>query len=110
VPTYDELIYVANKDSMDTDKIRRFLRATELATQYIVNHPEESWTVFSGTSPELQDELNEMAWADTLPRFALRPEALDEGRYVRFEQFLSDAGLITGTRAVDDLAVDLGEQ
>jgi putative hydroxymethylpyrimidine transport system substrate-binding protein len=110
VPTYDELIYVANKDSMDTDKIRRFLRATELATQYIVNHPEESWTVFSGTSPELQDELNEMAWADTLPRFALRPEALDEGRYVRFEQFLSDAGLITGTRAVDDLAIDLGEQ
>lgn len=110
VPTYDELIYVANKDSMDTDKIRRFLRATELATQYIVNHPEDSWTVFSGTSPELQDELNEMAWADTLPRFALRPEALDEGRYVRFEQFLSDAGLITGTRAVDDLAVDLGEQ
>lgn len=110
VPTYDELIYVANKDSMDTDKIRRFLRATELATQYIINHPEESWTVFSGTSPELQDELNEMAWADTLPRFALRPEALDEGRYVRFEQFLSDAGLITGTRAVDDLAVDLGEQ
>lgn len=110
VPTYDELIYVANKDSMDTDKIRRFLRATELATQYIVNHPEESWTVFSGTSPELQDELNEMAWADTLPRFALRPEALDEGRYVRFEQFLSDAGLINGTRAVDDLAVDLGEQ
>ena len=110
VPTYDELIYVANKDSMDTDKIRRFLRATELATQYIVNHPEESWTVFSGTSPELQDELNEMAWADTLPRFALRPEALDEGRYARFEQFLSDAGLITGTRAVDDLAVDLGEQ
>jgi putative hydroxymethylpyrimidine transport system substrate-binding protein len=110
VPTYDELIYVANKDSMDTDKIRRFLRATELATQYIVNHPEESWTVFSGTSPELQDELNEMAWADTLPRFALRPEALDEGRYVRFEQFLSDAGLIAGTRAVDDLAVDLGEQ
>lgn len=110
VPTYDELIYVANKDSMDTDKIRRFLRATELATQYIVNHPQESWTVFSGTSPELQDELNEMAWADTLPRFALRPEALDEGRYARFEQFLSDAGLITGTRAVDDLAVDLGEQ
>lgn len=110
VPTYDELIYVANKDSMDTDKIRRFLRATELATQYIVNHPEESWTVFSGTSPELQDELNEMAWVDTLPRFALRPEALDEGRYVRFEQFLSDAGLINGTRAVDDLAVDLGEQ
>lgn len=108
VPTYDELIYVANKDKMDPDMLRRFLRATELATQFIVNHPQESWEIFSGTSAELQDQLNEMAWADTLPRFALRPEALDEGRYVRFEEFLSDANLIEGTRPVSELAVDLG--
>ncbi len=110
VPTYDELIYIANNGEMDKDKIRRFLRATELATQYIVNHPEESWKIFSGTSKELQDQLNEMAWSDTLPRFALRPEALDEGRYVRFEKFLFDAGLVTGVRPVSELAVDLGQQ
>lgn len=110
VPTYDELIYVANKDKMDTDKIRRFLRATELATQYIVNHPQQSWEVFSGSSTELQDQLNEMAWADTLPRFALRPEALDAGRYSRFESFLAAAGLIETTRPIADLAIDLGAQ
>ncbi|GAA6210012.1 ABC transporter substrate-binding protein [Cognatishimia sp. WU-CL00825] len=110
VPTYDELIYVANKDKMDVDKTRRFLRATELATQFIVNHPQESWEIFSGTSTELQDELNEKAWADTLPRFALRPEALDEGRYVRFEKFLADAKLVEGIRPVSELAVDLGAQ
>ena len=110
VPTYDELIYVANSENMDTDKIRRFMRATELATQYIVNHPEESWKIFSGTSAELQDQLNEMAWADTLPRFALRPEALDEGRYTRFEQFLLDAKLVEGRRSVSELAVDLGAE
>lgn len=110
VPTYDELIYVANPDTMDKDKLRRFLRATELATQYIVNHPEESWEVFAGTSAELQDELNAKAWVDTLPRFALRPEALDEGRYTRFETFLSESGLVEGTRSVDDLAIDLGEE
>lgn len=110
VPTYDELIYVANKDKMDVDKIRRFLRATELATQYIVNHPQQSWEVFSGSSTELQDQLNEMAWADTLPRFALRPEALDAGRYNRFENFLAAAGLIETTRPVADLAIDLGAQ
>ncbi|MDC0738440.1 ABC transporter substrate-binding protein [Cognatishimia sp. SS12] len=110
VPTYDELIYVANKNSMDAGKLRRFLRATELATQFIVNHPQESWEIFAGTSAELQDELNEMAWADTLPRFALRPEALDEGRYVRFEQFLADANLVEGTRPVSELAIDLGAQ
>ena len=110
VPTYDELIYVANPEKMDTDKIRRFMRATELATQYIVNHPEASWKIFSGTSAELQDRLNEMAWTDTLPRFALRPEALDEGRYTRFEQFLSDAKLVEGKRPVSELAIDLGAE
>ncbi len=110
VPTYDELIYVANKDKMDPDMLRRFLRATELATQYIVNHPVESWEIFAGTSAELQDELNEKAWVDTLPRFALRPEALDEGRYVRFEQFLADAKLVDGTRPVSELAIDLGAE
>lgn len=110
VPTYDELIYVANTDQMDTDKLTRFLRATELATQYIVNHPQESWEVFSGTSAELQDQLNEMAWADTLPRFALRPAALDTVRYERFETFLSEAGLIEGTRPVADLAIELNAQ
>lgn len=110
VPTYDELIYVANPETMDKDKVRRFLRATEQATQFIVNHPQESWEIFSGTSAELQDELNEMAWADTLPRFALRPEALDEDRYARFETFLSEAGLVEGLRPVSALAVDLGAQ
>ena len=110
VPTYDELIYIANTKLMDKDKIRRFLRATELATQYIVNHPEESWKVFSSTSKELRDQLNEMAWSDTLPRLALRPEALDQGRYARFEKFLSDAKLVRGIRPVSKLAVDLGAQ
>lgn len=110
VPTYDELIYVANPQSIDKDMIRRFLAATEKATQFIVNHPQESWEIFSATSVELQDELNERAWADTIPRFALRPEALDAGRYSRFEAFLNDAGLVEGTRPVADLALDLGAQ
>jgi putative hydroxymethylpyrimidine transport system substrate-binding protein len=110
VPTYDELIYVANPATMDKDKTRRFLRATELATQFIVNNPEESWEIFASTSPELQDRLNAMAWVDTLPRFALRPEALDEGRYTRFEQFLADSGLVEGTRPVSSMAVDLGAE
>lgn len=107
---YDELIYVANPETMDRDMIRRFLAATEKATQFIVNHPQESWEVFAATSTELQDELNERAWADTIPRFALRPEALDAGRYARFEAFLNEAGLVEGVRPVSDLAIDLGAQ
>lgn len=110
VPPYDELIYVANPQTMDRAKLARFLAATEKATQYMVNHPQESWEIFAATAPELQDELNARAWVDTLPRFALRPAALDNGRYRRFEAFLHDAGLVTTVRPVSVLAVDLGAE
>ena len=109
LPAYDELIYVANTGSMDADKIARFLAATELATQYIINHPEESWEIFSGTAAELQDELNERAWADTLPRFALRPAAVDAGRYERFEAFLKESGLVPAINPVSKLVKDVTE-
>lgn len=107
LPAYDELIYLANPQSMDQDVIARFLGATELATQFIINHPEESWEVFSGTAKELQDELNAKAWVDTYPRFALRPAALDEGRYERFEVFLNKAGLTQAVKPVSAMALDV---
>ena len=110
LPAYDELIYVANPERMDADKIRRFLAATEKAVQFIVNEPEASWEIFAATSPELRDELNARAWADTLPRFSLTPAGLDQGRYARFEAFLNDAGLLSEVRPVSELAVDLGAQ
>lgn len=108
LPAYDELIYVANPDRMDADKIKRFLAATEKATHYIVNHPQESWNIFSATAKELQDELNARAWKDTWPRFSLSPAGLDQGRYARFEAFLNEAGLVDTIRPVSDFAIDLG--
>jgi len=102
-----KLIYVANNENIDKEKIGRFLAATEKATQFMVNHPTESWEIFSSTAKELQDELNKRAWRDTLPRFALRPAAMDVGRYQRMEQFLVDADLLKETRSVDELAIDV---
>ncbi|OSP56467.1 ABC transporter substrate-binding protein [Pseudoruegeria sp. SK021] len=110
IPAYDELIYVANPDRMDADKIRRFLAATERAAHFIVNHPQDGWDAFSGYAAELRDELNAMAWDDTWPRLALSPSGLDAGRYARFDTFLFEAGLIDATRPVSDLAIDLGAQ
>ncbi len=107
LPPYDELIYVANRDSMNRDLVARFLAATEKATQFIVNHPQESWEIFSATSRELQDELNRRAWVDTLPRFALRPAAFDAGRYAGMEAFLKASGLLEGISPVGRLAVDV---
>ncbi len=110
LPTYEELIYVANPETMDTDMIGRFLAATERATQYILNHPEDSWETFAATSAELQNELNEKAWVDTFPRFATRPAAMDAGRYEAFEAFLHEYKLIPGINPVDAISVDITAQ
>ncbi|SOE18540.1 putative hydroxymethylpyrimidine transport system substrate-binding protein [Hoeflea halophila] len=107
LPTYDELIYVANPARMDREMVARFLAATEKATQYIVNHPQESWEMFAASSEELNDELNKRAWFDTLPRFALRPTAMDAGRYATFETFLHEAGLIPGINEVSAITIDV---
>lgn len=108
MPAYDELIFIANPMMMDRDRIARFLAAIERGVQYMVNHPEEAFATFSATAPDLSDELNTRAWADTLPRFAHSPAALDQGRYARFEAFLHEAGLIEDTLPVSELALDPG--
>lgn len=110
VPTYDELIYVANPERMNADAIARFLGATERATGFILNNPELAWEIFSGTASELRTELNQRAWADTWPRFATRPAAVDGGRYARFEAFLAERGVTPGGLSVADLVVDVSLQ
>lgn len=107
IPAYDELIYVANPETMDKDRIARFLKATERATQFILNNPEESWEIFAATSAELRNELNERAWGDTYPRFATRPAAMDYGRYSEFEDFLVEMEMVPEKTPVSQLTVDV---
>lgn len=94
VPIFDELIYVVHKDKTDDPRYAKFLAAIEAATIFLTNHPGEAWAAFIEAYPNLDDELNKQAWADTLPRFAKRPGALDEGRYQRFAEFMAENGLI----------------
>ncbi|MUI56020.1 ABC transporter substrate-binding protein [Aliivibrio fischeri] len=89
VPSYDELVFVANAKTYDADALKKFNHAIENATQFIVNHPEESWNTFISYAPDtLNNELNKRAWNDTLTRFALRPSAVDLQRYDRFSDFM----------------------
>ena len=89
VPSYDELVFVANAKTYDADALKKFNRAIEKATQFIVNHPEKSWDTFVSYAPDtLNNALNKRAWNDTLNRFALRPAAVDLQRYDRFSSFL----------------------
>ena len=107
VPAYDELIFIAHRDRMDRDKLRRFLDAVERGTQYLINHPEKSWEIFREGRPDVQNALNERAFPDTIPRFALRPAALDSARYQRFARFLKDQGMIEAVPPVARYAVEL---
>ncbi len=107
VPSYDELILVANPERMDREVLRRFLDALEDGVRYLVNHPEESWGLFIRGRGELDDELNRRAWSDTLPRFALRPAALDRARYSHFAQFMQEQGLIPTALSIEEYATIL---
>ena len=110
VPPYDELIFVVKNDEIDKNTLIKFLNAIEQATQFIINHPDESWKIFSSTSKELNNELNYRAWYDTIPRFALRPASLDTGRYIRFEHFMYESGLIPSINNHQKMAVEIFEQ
>jgi len=107
VPAYDELIYTANSEKMNKDEIKRFLAATERAEADIAADPAAAWTLFSTYAPELKDDLNHMAWADTTPHFAAHPASLDAKRYASFGDYMLKQGLIKSAPDVVSIAVDV---
>ncbi len=107
IPSYDELILVARREGTKELKFRKFVDALEEGVQFLVNHPDESWKLFIRGRKDLDNQLNRLAWRDTLPRFALRPGALDRARYQRFAEFLKKQGLIKKVPQLDDYAVEL---
>nr|WP_082652590.1 ABC transporter substrate-binding protein [Aureimonas sp. AU12] len=107
VPAYDELIYITASDKIADPRLPRFLDAVEEATLFLTNHPAEALQLFLKAYPDLDDELNRTAFADTLPRFAKRPGALDIARETRFLGFMKQAGLIDTVPAIASYAVEL---
>ena len=107
VPPYDELILTVRSDKLDDPRFKGMMSALERAVQYLVNHPDDSWNAFIDAYPNLDNELNRRAWADTLPRFALRPSALDIARYEAFSDFLVRTGIVENPIPVANYATTL---
>lgn len=107
VPVYDELIFIARREDVEREALAGFLRAVERATLWQVNHPDEALALFLEAYPDLDNALNRRAFRDTLPRFALRPFALDRGRYERFAAFMLETGLVSELPPLDTYAVEL---
>ena len=108
MPAYDELILVANKKNLASKKISAFLTALEQATTYLQSHPNEAWQAFITHKPkELNTELNQLAWKDTLPLLATKPRQLDAKRYQQMAEFMYQKGLIPKALELKDYAVEL---
>ena len=89
VPKYDELIVVANKENISAKKYKNFVKSLQEATNYLKENPKESWEAFISYKPkELDNELNRLAWKDTLPYLAQNPAIFDKIIYEQMALFM----------------------
>ncbi|MCF8531618.1 MAG: ABC transporter substrate-binding protein [Reyranella sp.] len=107
VPVYDELILVAKRETHDAGRTKKFLAAITEATAWLKANPTEAWAIFSKYGKELDNDLNRMAWRDTVPLLANDPAALDRARYDAFAAFLVKRGLIKQAPAADSYLRDV---
>mgnify|MGYP005811448917 FL=1 len=108
IPRHDGLILLANSDSVARQATTwsRVLIALEEASNWMIEHPEEAWTLLVTTHPVLDNPINQEAWDDLLRRVALSPAALDERRYAAFESYLQSAGVTENSIPVTRLAAN----
>ena len=102
VPTYDELILVTKRETVDVVRTRKLLAAITEATAWLKANSDEAWGIFSKSGKELDSDLNKLAWKDTLPLLASDPTTLDRERYAAFADFLVKRGLIKQAPPLDN--------
>jgi putative hydroxymethylpyrimidine transport system substrate-binding protein len=107
VPTYDELILVAKRETVNVTRTRKLLAAIAEATAWLTANPADAWALFSTYGKDLDNELNKLAWRDTLPLLAADPTALDRARYQTFAEFLVARGLIKQAPSLDSYLRDI---
>lgn len=94
VPTYDELVFVVNKNHLADARYKKFLIAVKQGEAYLQKHPDEMWLAFAKAHPELNDELNKRAWYATLPYFAKDPMYFNQAEWDKFSDFMRVNGLL----------------
>lgn len=107
VPSFDELIIVAHPDKRNLHSLKLFVDALEEASQYLINHWQDCLDAYSKDYPEQKNETLRKLWQETLPRFALRPGALDAYRYENFAQYLKKTNVIKTIPALKIYAKDI---
>lgn len=108
VPKYDELVVVANKETVSAKKYKNFVKSLQEATVYLKENPKKSWEAFVSYKPkELDNELNRLAWSDTLPYLAQNPAIFDKVVYDQMADFMKENKLIKILPNLEDYAQEL---
>ena len=100
VPTYDELVLVANGDrvSEDPEEIRLFIAALAKGTKDAVADPAAAAAAILAANKSLEPELTRAEVAATLPLLAAEPKQpfgqMDSEEWALFAAWMSDNGLI----------------
>lgn len=110
IPIHDGLVMVANVNHLARQRnaINRLVVAIQEATQWIVAHPDEAWQIMIEQQPAMDSAANAEAWPEVHRRLALRPGAVDIGRYRRLESYLWERGLVNSLTPPEKLAMDPG--
>ncbi len=95
VPSYAELIFVANAENANSEATAAFLAAVEKGAQAIAADPIGTFDLFiQGREALLDTPLNRKAWEDTAPLLATDVVGYDADQFSAMETYMRDAGLI----------------
>jgi len=101
VPTYDELVLVARRQSLaeDPERFRLFLAALERGTEAAVAQPGAATAAITEANPDLEPKLAAAEVEATLPLLGARTEGqpygyMDPEEWAAFAGWMRDNGLI----------------
>jgi putative hydroxymethylpyrimidine transport system substrate-binding protein len=105
VPTYDELVIVANSDQ-DDDRIKRFVAALERGVEDLKRDPDKALKGLLDANPDLDPELQREVLKVTLPLFSPprgKPYGWqDPGEWNDFAHWMRDNELLDNLIDADD--------
>lgn len=110
VPTYNELVLVARRESLeaDPDRFRLFLAALERGTAAAVEQPGAATTAITEANPDLEPKLAAAEVKATLPLLGARTPGqlygyMDPKEWAAFAAWMRDNGLIESLPEASEL-------
>src|SRR3954447_4767392 len=110
VPTYDELVFVANRGALeeDPDKFRLFLAALQRGTQAAAENPGAATRAITEANPDLEPKLATAEVKATLPLLSARTGGqpygyMDPKEWQAFAGWMRDNGLIDSLPQASEL-------